>query len=59
MYAYKIVETYLRENGYAGLKNCDNGCSCLLGRDYADCDYFGAYCEGMYDDGTVDDDDEE
>jgi hypothetical protein len=43
MYAYEIVEKYLRKNGYAGLKSYDNDCSCCLDKDYAECDYFGSY----------------
>ncbi|MDR2049680.1 MAG: hypothetical protein LBP69_09535 [Treponema sp.] len=61
MHTYEIVEKYLRENGYAGLKNCDNDCSCFLDKDYADCDYFGGYyyCHPMRADGTTEEDGEE
>jgi hypothetical protein len=59
MYTYEIVEKYLRKNGYAGLKSCDNGCSCFLDKDYADCDYFDAFCEPIKSDGTTEEDEEE
>jgi hypothetical protein len=58
MYAYEIVEKYLREKGYAGLKSYDNDCSCCLDKDYAECDYFGSYCRAMMADGTTGEEEE-
>jgi hypothetical protein len=52
MCADDIVKKYLEENGYAGLRSSENDCSCRLGEDFADCDYFSRYCEPMKADGT-------
>jgi hypothetical protein len=52
MYAVDIVEKYVKENGYAGLRSLENGCSCRIGEDFADCDYFGRWREPMNADGT-------
>jgi hypothetical protein len=54
MYADDIVKKYLEENGYAGLKSSEYDCVCFLGRDYADCDYFGHWCEPVRIDGKTD-----